>query len=66
MSDPGAIQGSQLGDPALENLIVNGVIGEFQVAYGGYALWSGVLADEIFTDHTNVAIREFSLHNSSI
>ena len=63
VSDPGAIQGEQLGDPALENLIVNGVIGEFQVAYGSYALWSGVLSDEIFTDHTNVAVREFSLHN---
>jgi hypothetical protein len=63
VSDPGSIQAGQLGDPALENLIVNGVIGEFQVAYGSYALWSGVLSDEIFTDHTNVAVREFSLHN---
>jgi hypothetical protein len=63
VSDPGSIQGEQLGDPALENLIVNGVIGEFQVAYGSYALWSGVLADEVFTDHTNVSVREFSLHN---
>jgi hypothetical protein len=63
VSDPGSIQGGQLTDPALETLLVNGVIGEFQVAYGSYALWSGVLADEIFTDHTNVFVREFSLHN---
>lgn len=63
VSDPGSIQGEQLNDPALETLIVNGVIGEFQVAYGSYSLWSGVLSDEIFTDHTNVAVREFSLHN---
>lgn len=63
VSDPGSIQGEQLGNPALENLLVNGVIGEFQVAYGSYVLWSGVLADEVFTDHTNVAVREFSLHN---
>lgn len=63
VSDPGAIQGEQLKDPVLENLIVNGVVGEFQVAYGSYALWSGVLADEVFTDHTNVSVREFSLHN---
>ena len=63
VSDPGSIQGDQLGNPALENLLVNGVIGEFQVAYGSYVLWSGVLADEVFTDHTNVAVREFSLHN---
>ncbi len=65
VSDPGAIQSGQLADPALETLLVNGVIGEFQVAYGSYALWGGVLADEIFTDHTNVFVREFSLHNFS-
>lgn len=63
VSDPGSIPGEQLTNPALENLLVNGVIGEFQVAYGSYVLWSGVLADEVFTDHTNVAVREFSLHN---
>lgn len=63
VSDPGSIQSGQLEDPALENLLVNGVMGEFQFAYGYYALWSGVLADEVFTDHTNVSVREFSLHN---
>ncbi len=63
VSDPGSIQGGQLNDPALEQLEVNGVIGEFQYAFGNYALWSGVLADEVFTDHTNVSVREFSLHN---
>ncbi|HEX6573545.1 MAG TPA: hypothetical protein VF042_01125 [Gemmatimonadaceae bacterium] len=63
VSDPGSIQVGQLEDPALEQLLVNGVIGEFQFAYGYYALWSGVLADEAFTDHTNVSVREFSLHN---
>jgi hypothetical protein len=63
VSDPGSIQGGQLGDPALQTLIVNGVIGEFQNAYGYYSLWSGVLADESFTDHTNVSVRQFSLHN---
>ena len=63
VSDPGSIQVGQLEDPALENLLVNGVMGEFQFAYGYYALWSGVLSDEIFTDHTNVSVREFSLHN---
>jgi hypothetical protein len=63
VSDPGSIQSGQLEDPALENLLVNGAIGEFQFAYGYYALWSGFLADEVFTDHTNVSVREFSLHN---
>lgn len=63
VKDPGAIQEEQLKDAALEQLMVNGVMGEFQFAYGSYALWSGVLADEVFTDHTNVSVREFSLHN---
>lgn len=63
VSDPGAIQGEQLTDPALEQLVVNGVIGEFQVAYSSYALYSGILADEVFTDHTNVDMRQFSLHD---
>jgi hypothetical protein len=63
VSDPGAIGGDQLTDPALEQLVVNGVIGEFQNAYSDYALWSGVLADEVFTDHTNVDVRQFSLHD---
>ncbi len=63
VSDPGAIGGDQLTDPALEQLVINGVIGEFQNAYSSYALWSGVLSDEVFTDHTNVAVRQFSLHD---
>lgn len=63
VSNPGALQEEQLANPALEQFMVNGAIGEFQFAYASYALWSGVLADEVFTDHTNVSVREFSLHN---
>jgi hypothetical protein len=63
VSDPGTIQQETLANPALETLVTNGVIGEFQFAYGSYANWSGVLSDETFTDHTNVCVREFSLHN---
>jgi hypothetical protein len=63
VSNPGALKEEQLSDPALEQFIVNGAIGEFQYAYGFYALYSSVLADETFTDHTNVSIRELSLHN---
>ncbi|HEX6597724.1 MAG TPA: hypothetical protein VF034_00250 [Gemmatimonadaceae bacterium] len=62
VSNPGAIQEGQLDDPALVQLIVNGAIGEFQYAYGQYAQWSGVLADEAYTDHTNVDVRDFSEH----
>jgi DNA uptake protein ComE-like DNA-binding protein len=63
ITNPGAIPEERLTDPALEQLMVNGAIGEFQFAYGNYTLWSGVLADEVFTDHTNVSVRDFSLHN---
>lgn len=63
VTNPGALKEEQLTDPALEQFIVNGAIGEFQYAYGVYALYSGILSDETFTDHTQVGIREFSLHN---
>ena len=63
VQNPGAIQEGQLADAALQQLIVNGAIGEFQYAYGQYAQWSAVLSDEAFTDHTNVDVRQFSLHD---
>ncbi|MES2177850.1 MAG: hypothetical protein V4550_08270 [Gemmatimonadota bacterium] len=63
VTNPGALQEEQLTDPALETFIVNGAIGEFQYAYGVYTLYSSILSDESYTDHTNVGIREFSLHN---
>ncbi len=63
VTNPRFISEGQLTDPALKQLVVNGVIGEFQYAYGYYALYSGILSDETFTDHTNVGVRELSLHN---
>lgn len=63
VSNPGALKEAQLTEPALEQFIVNGAIGEFQYAFGVYTLYSGILSDESFTDHTQVGIREFSLHN---
>jgi hypothetical protein len=62
VSNPGALQEGQLADPANEQFVINGAIGEFQVAYVNYAFWSGVLADEVFMDHANPGFREFSLH----
>jgi hypothetical protein len=63
VSNPGALQESQLDDPALEQFVIKGVSAEVQFAYGNYALWSGVLADETFSDHSNVAFRDFALHS---
>ena len=62
-NNPEFINEGQLTDPALEQLVVNGVLGEFQFSYGFYALYSGILSDEVFTDHTQVGIRELSLRN---
>ena len=59
----GSLQDAQLDNPALEQFLINGAIGEFQYAYVNYALWSGVLGDEVFTDHPNSGLREVSLHN---
>ena len=63
VSNPGSLQEGQLADPTLEPFIINGVIGEFQFAYGNYALWSAVLADEAFADHVDLGIRTLSMHN---
>lgn len=65
VSNPGALKEEQLTNPALEQFLVNGAIGEFQYAYGYYALWSAMLSDEAYTDHTEVGIRELSLHTIS-
>lgn len=65
VSNPGALKEEQLTNPALEQFIVNGAVGEFQYAYGYYALWSAMLSDEAYTDHTEVGIRELSLHTIS-
>src|SRR5262245_48217501 len=63
VQNPGALKEEQLTDPALETFLVNGAIGEFQYSYGYYALYSAIMSDEAFTDHTNVGVRELSLHS---
>jgi hypothetical protein len=63
VSDPAALPEGQLTDPSVEQFVVNGAIGEFQFAYTSYVMWSGLLADESFTDHTQASFRELSLHS---
>ena len=64
VSSPGSLQEGQLANPALEQFLINGVIGEFQFAYGSYVYWSGVLADESFTDHhASMSIQEVARHD---
>lgn len=62
-TNPEFINEDQLTLPALEQLVVNGVIGEFQYARGYYALYSSAMTDESFIDHTQVDIRELTLRN---
>jgi hypothetical protein len=62
-TNPEFIDEDQLTNPALEQLVVNGAIGEFQYAYGYYALYSSAWTDEAFLDHTEVNIRELTLRN---
>lgn len=62
-TNPAFISEDQLTDPALQQLVVNGVIGEFQYAYGYYALYSSAMTDETYIDHTQVDIRELTLRN---
>ena len=59
--NPGSLEEGQLANPALEQFLVNGAVGEFQFAYGTYVFWSGVLADETFTDHPS-GYKEFARH----
>ena len=63
VTNPRFITEGQLTNPGLQRLVVNGAIGEFQYAYGYYALYSSAMTDETFIDHTEVNIRELTLRN---
>lgn len=54
VDNPGSIDESDLSDPALEQTIINGVIGEFQYTHSYSSLWTGVVSDELLLDHTHV------------
>ena len=45
--NPSAIEADALTDIRYANLITNGVIGEFQSAFGYLAYWNGVFSDEL-------------------
>lgn len=52
VSNPGAIEEGELTDPALEQTMINGVIGEFQYTHSYVSQWTGTVADELLLDHT--------------
>jgi hypothetical protein len=51
VQNPGAIEEANVNNPAYMALLVNGVIGEFQPAFNGTALYSAVLTDEVSNWH---------------
>ena len=61
VDDPGAIRSGDLTDPQMEELIVHGVLSEFQYAYNYMLLSASIFSDEVYTDHTNIDHREFAL-----
>lgn len=61
VDDPGAIRTEDLSDPALEDLIMHGVLSEFQFAFNNLLLSASIFSDELYTDHTNVDHRQFAL-----
>jgi hypothetical protein len=63
VTNPRYIAEEKLTDPGLEQLVVNGVIGEFQYAFGYYSLYSSAFSGEGYIDHTTVGIREITLRN---
>lgn len=50
--NPGAIEAEDLNTPFYLNLMVNGVVGEFQTTYPLAAYYTGVLTDELRNHHT--------------
>lgn len=62
-SNPSAIQENDLSNPLYINLMVNGVIGEYQPIVGVHMLRSGVFSDELFNNHGFLEEREIDKRN---
>lgn len=68
VDNPGAIQQADVNNPAYTQLMVNGVIGDFQNAFSGVALYSAVFTDELSNWHgyfENVDIDNRDLSNNN-
>ncbi len=61
VTNPGAITEEDLDDPARIPLIVHGVMGEFQRAYGWYTLYSASFSGETTDTHTFAENRDVQL-----
>ena len=68
VQNPGAIEDANVNNPAYLQLLVNGVIGEFQPAFTSVALYSALLTDELSNWHgfsDNIDIDNRSLTNGN-
>lgn len=61
VENPGAILEGSLNDPALVNLLVNSVVGDFQATYTDLAYYGAVLTDEVVTGHNFETIIQMDL-----
>ena len=62
-TNPSAIEAKDLESPLYINLMVNGVIGEYQQIVDDMALRSGVFGDELFNNHGFFEEREIDKRN---
>lgn len=62
-TNPSAIEAKDLENPLFVNLMVNGVIGEYQQIVDDLALRSGVFGDELFNNHGFFEEREIDKRN---
>jgi hypothetical protein len=70
VENPGAVEEKNVDNPAYLQLLVNGVIGEFQPAFTSTALYSGVLSDELsnwhgFAENIEIDNRSLSAGNGT-
>jgi hypothetical protein len=70
VENPGAVEEANVNNPAYMSLLVNGVIGEFQPAFSGTALYSAVLTDEVsnwhgFSENIEIDNRSVSAGNGT-
>ena len=61
VEDPGSIDADQLDDPGNEELVMNGVRGQFQYTYAYSTPWTGQIADELVMEHTFAGYRPVSM-----
>jgi hypothetical protein len=50
--NPGAVEEKDVNQPNYIGLLTNGVIGEFQTAFGNLAWWNAVYSDEVYNRNT--------------